>query len=325
MAAVEAADVELPATAAELAVSAVPRAAPRSRAGDVREALAGATFESAVDVAVCDGERLVGLVPIEKLLAADPGTPLGELVDQATVVAAGTDREQVASRVTTDMHRSAAVVSEDGDFLGVVPPEKLLRVVLAEHEEDVARLAGLRASTSLARAASEEPVRRRLWHRLPWLVIGLLGAMVSAGIVGAFEEEIRAEVLLALFVPAVVYMADAVGTQTEAVVIRGMAVGVPIGNILWRELAAGGIIGALIGATFFPFALVVWGNGQIAATVAIALFVSSSIATLIAMVLPYALARLGHDPAFGSGPLATVIQDLLSILVYFAVGVALLP
>jgi magnesium transporter len=325
VAAVGAADVELPATAAELAVTAVPRAEPRSRAGEVREALAGGSFEYAVDVAVCDGERLVGLAPIENVLAADPATPLGELVDQTTVVAAGTDREQVASRVAKHMRRSAAVVNQDGDFLGVVPPEKLLLVVLAEHEEDVARLGGLRASTSLARAASEEPVRRRLWHRLPWLLIGLLGAMVSAGIVGAFEEEIRAEVLLALFVPAVVYMADAVGTQTEAVVIRGMAVGVPIGNILWRELVAGGIIGALIGASFFPFALVVWGNGRIAATVAIALFVSSSIATLIAMVLPYALARMGHDPAFGSGPLATVIQDLLSILVYFAVGIALLP
>jgi len=319
------ADVELPATAGELALSAVPRAEPRSRAGEVREALAGGSFETAVDVAVCEGERLVGLASIEQVLAADAGTPLGELVDETTVVTAGTDREQVASRVTTDVRRSAAVVNEDGDFLGVVPPEKLLLVVLAEHEEDVARLAGLRASTSLARAASEEPVRRRLWHRFPWLVIGLLGAMVSAGIVGAFEEEIRAEVLLALFIPAVVYIADAVGTQTEAVVIRGMAVGVPIGNIVWRELAAGVIIGALIGAIFFPFAFVVWGNGRIAATVAIALFISSSIATLVAMVLPYALARLGQDPAFGAGPLATVIQDLLSILVYFAVAVALLP
>ena len=325
MTAVTVADVELPATAAELAVSAVPRAEPRSRAGEVREALAGGSFETAVDVAVCDGERLVGLAPIEQVLAADPGTPLGELVDETTVVTAGTDREQVASRVTKHMRRSVAVVDEHGGFLGVVPPEKLLRIVLAEHEEDVARLAGLRASTSLARAAAEESVRRRLSHRFPWLVIGLLGAMVSAVIVGAFEEQIREEVLLALFVPAVVYMADAVGTQTEAVVIRGMAVGVPIRDIVWRELAAGAIIGVLIGASFFPFALTLWGNGRIAATVAIALFISSSIATLVAMVLPYVLARLGHDPAFGSGPLATVIQDLLSILVYFAVGIALLP
>ena len=325
MTAVTVGDADLPETAAELAVSGVPRAEPRSSAGEMRAALAGEPFETAIDVAVCDHELLLGLVPIERVLAADYDTLLEDLLDETrVVVAAGTDREQVAWRVAHDLRRSAAVVDEDGRFLGVVPPETLLRVMLAEHEEDVARLGGLRASTSLARAASEEPVRRRLWHRLPWLVIGLLGAMVSAFIVGAFEEQIRNEVLLALFVPSVVYMADAVGTQTEAVVIRGMAVGVSIRDIVWRELASGAIIGVLIGATFFPFTLAVWGNGRIAATVAIALFISSSIATLVAMVLPYALARLGHDPAFGSGPLATVIQDLLSILVYFAVGIALL-
>jgi magnesium transporter len=286
----------------------------------------GVSFQSATSAVVCEGDRLLGLVPIERLLAADFDTPVRDLLDETAVVATpGADREDIALQVAQQGGRSAAVAAPDGRFLGIVPSETLLRVLVAEHEEDVARLGGLRASTSLARAASEEPVRRRLWHRVPWLVIGLLGAMVSTVIVGAFEEQIREEVLLALFVPAVVYMADAVGTQTEAVVIRGMAVGVLIRDIVWRELAAGAIIGALIGATFFPFALVVWGNGRIAATVAIALFISSSIATLVAMVLPYALARLGHDPAFGSGPLATVIQDLLSILVYFAVGIALLP
>ena len=325
MTAVTVADAELPSTAAELAVSAVPRAEPRSRAGDVRDALAGASFATAVDVAVCDGERLVGLASIEQVLAADPGTLLGELVDETTVVAADTDREQIASQVAHHARRSAAVVDEHGGFLGVVPPEKLLQVALAEHEEDVARLARPPGLDFTRARRGRGARRRRLWHRLPWLLIGLLGAMVSAGIVGAFEEEIRGEVLLALFVPAVVYMADAVGTQTEAVVIRGMAVGVPIGNIVWRELGSGAIIGVLLGAAFFPFTLAVWGNARIAATVAIALFISASIATLVAMVLPYALARLGHDPAFGSGPLATVIQDLLSILVYFAVGISLLP
>jgi magnesium transporter len=63
---------------------------------------------------------------------------------------------------------------------------------------------------------------------LPWLAVGLLGAMVSAGIVASFEDELAHQVLLAFFVPAVVYMADAVGTQTEAVVIRGISVGVPV-------------------------------------------------------------------------------------------------
>ena len=87
-----------------------------------------------------------------------------------------------------------------------------------------------RSPASAAIQATVEAVPRRLWHRLPWLALGLAGAMLSAAIVASFEEQLRAEVLLAFFVPAVVYMADAVGTQTETVVVRGMSLGVPIGQ-----------------------------------------------------------------------------------------------
>jgi magnesium transporter len=118
-------------------------------------------------------------------------------------------------------------------------------------------------------------------------------------------------------------MADAVGTQTEAVVIRGMALGVPVRAVFARELVTGLAIGALLGSLFFPFALAAWGDARVAATVALSLAFSCSVATVVAMALPYALARLGRDPAFGSGPLATVIQDLLSILAYFAIAVLL--
>ena len=148
--------------------------------------------------------------------------------------------------------------------------------------------------------------------------------MASAGIVASFEEELQRQVLLAFFVPAVVYMADAVGTQTETVVIRGMALGVSLRSIARRELATGGIIGLLLAAVFFLFARAVWGDVRVAAVVSLALLVSATVATVIAMSLPYALQRLGHDPAFGSGPLATVIQDLLSIAAYFAIATALL-
>jgi magnesium transporter len=120
-------------------------------------------------------------------------------------------------------------------------------------------------------------------------------------------------------------MADAVGTQTEAVVIRGISVGVPVRHVVARELTSGLIIGLLIAAAFFPFAYLVWGDGRVAATVALALLASTATATGVAMALPYALDRLGRDPAFGSGPLATVVQDLLSIVIYFAVAVALAP
>jgi len=77
--------------------------------------------------------------------------------------------------------------------------------------------------------------------------------------------------LLAFFVPAVVYMADAVGTQTETVVIRGLAVGVSLKNVVGRELVSGLIIGVLLAAGFFPFALAIWRDVGVAATVSFAL------------------------------------------------------
>jgi Divalent cation transporter len=130
-------------------------------------------------------------------------------------------------------------------------------------------------------------VTQRLYHRLPWLLLGLVGAMTSALLVGAFEEQLDKKVLLAFFVPAVVYMADAVGTQTETVLIRGLSVGVTVREVALRELLTGAVVGAVVGAAFVPFALVGWGDGEVAAAVALALFASCSIATLVAMALPW--------------------------------------
>jgi magnesium transporter len=248
---------------------------------------------------------------------------LSTLVErEPAVVTPDVDQEHAAAAAARRADGSLAVVDADGRFRGLVPPSRLLAVAVAEHEEDVARLGGFLASTDQARLAAEEPVERRLWHRMPWLLVGLAGAMASAAIVGSFEDELAANVLLAFFLPGVVYMADAVGTQTEAVVIRGIAVGVPLRNVFAREALTGAVMGCMIAAAFLPFAWVVWGSGSVAVAVSLALLATCSIATLVAMALPYALHRLGHDPAFGSGPLATVVQDLLSILVYFAVAIA---
>ena len=309
-----------------LIVRNVPQAHPSQTAGEALRALLAGSFEYATDIPVVDGDALVGVVPLEALLAADPGSPLAELADGSFAsVSADTDRERAAALAARLGTRTVAVVDGDGRLEGLVPPGQLITVLFDEHEEDLARLGGSLARSSVAMQASLEAIPRRLWHRLPWLALGLAGAMLSAAIVASFEEELRAEVLLAFFVPAIVYMADAVGTQTETVVIRGMSLGVPIRSVAARELLTGVIIGCMIAATFFIFAFVVWDNTRVAAVVSLSLLVSTSLATAVAMFLPYLLGRLGRDPAFGAGPLATVIQDLFSIAAYFAIAVALLP
>jgi magnesium transporter len=302
----------------------VPRLAPDVTAGRARMLLIGHRYESAADIAVCDGDRFVGLVPIEVALSAPNWERLGALMDpDPPVVAPGTDQEVAAWKAIHHGETSLAVVDAEGRFVGLVPPRRLLAVLLAEHDEDLARLSGFAASTRSARRASEEPVAQRLAHRLPWLLVGLAGSLLAAGIVGRFERELETTVALAFFVPGIVYMADAVGTQTEALVIRGLSVGVPIRRVIRNELLTGLLVGLTLATAFLPLGLILWDDGEVALSVAIALLAACSTATIVAMVLPWALHRAGADPAFGSGPLATVLQDLLSLVIYFTVAAAI--
>lgn len=303
----------------------VPVADPQDTVDQVLGSLRGHRFDSAAVVAVCRDGRLVGLVTIERLLAASGGTVVGEVMDKRPpTVGPGTDQEHAAWEAVHHDEPCLAVVDDSGRFLGMVPPQRLVAVLLEEHDEDLARLGGFLGSTASARAASEERVTRRLWHRMPWLLLGLVGAMLAAGIVGAFEEELERQVLLAFFVPGVVYMADAVGTQTEALIIRGLSVGVGIGRVARREIITGLVVGLLLAALVLPAIVMIWGNLEVAVTVALALLAACAIATIVAMALPWIFDRLGKDPAFGSGPLATVVQDLLSITVYLLIAQAVL-
>jgi magnesium transporter len=309
--------------AAEYATRSVPFARRDQSVGDVRHGLAGRKFRCAEDVVVLDAGRLVGLISIEHLLAADPKAGVEDVMDaDPPIVGPETDQERAARQIVKRHECSLAVVDANGLFVGLIPPYRMLQVLLNEHDEDLARLGGYLAGSARARGAAEEQVTQRLWHRLPWLLVGLLGAMGATAIVGGFEEQLKANVLLAFFIPAVVYMADAVGTQTETVLIRALAAGITVRSVLRREVVTGLVVGIVIGAAFLVFALIGWGDADVALAVALAMFASCSIATLVAMALPAVLQRLGLDPAFGSGPLATVIQDLLSIAVYLVIVVA---
>ncbi|HEX7278338.1 MAG TPA: magnesium transporter [Solirubrobacterales bacterium] len=299
----------------------VPVVSPRQSADQARRYMEGKSFDFVDEIVVLEEGRLIGLVALSRLLEAPEDALLGDLADpDPVVIRPGESEEGAAWRMVRRRQGNLAVLGADGRFVGLIPAHQLLGRLLAEHDEDAARLGGYLASSGRARLAAEEPIRRRLLHRLPWLLVGLIGAMASAVIVGAFESQLEEVVLLAFFVPAVVYMADAVGTQTETVLIRGMSAGIDMKTVIRREMITGVLIGILIGATFFGFALIGWGDSQVALAVALALTASCSIATSVATILPRVLAHFGSDPAFGSGPLATIVQDLLSIAVYLAIA-----
>jgi magnesium transporter len=308
-------------TAAAHACTKVPVFSPTQRAGDARQSLAGQRYDSASHIVVCDGPEFRGLATLEDVLAAPADAALGDVMDRdAPVVAPGVDQEIAAWHAVRHEESALAVVDHDRRFVGLIPPHRLLAVLLSEHEEDLSRLGGFVRSTTSARTSSEERVNRRFRHRIPWLLIGLAGALLAADFVGWFEAQLQHKVMLAFFIPGIVYLADAVGTQTETVVVRGLSVGVTMRRMVARELLAGVAIGvalALLGGALVWWR---WGDGEVAVVVGLALMASCSTATVAALMIPWAFDAMGLDPAFGSGPLATVVQDLLSILIYFAIA-----
>ena len=310
-------------SASAYATADVPTASPVDRVDHVRERLLGGTYAAAQDAVVLADGRVVGLLPLEVLLHAHPAATVQDVMRPAPpAVTRDTDQEVAAHAMARAASRCLSVTGSAGRFVGLIPADRVLAVLLSEHDSDMARLGGYLAGASRARGAAQEPIRKRLWHRLPWLLLGVLGAMGSALLVGAFDAQLEANVIVAYFIPAIVYMADAVGTQTETVLIRALAAGVTTRAIVARELVTGLVMGMVVGLAFFAFVAIGWGDVPVASAVALALLASCSIATIVAMVLPAIFQRFGGDPAFGSGPLATVIQDLLSILVYFAVVAA---
>ena len=312
-------------TASEHVCRLVPVATPQMTAQSVRQSLEGVHFESATHIGVCDEGKLVGVLRVEELFGALPNTNIGDIMDRdPPVVAPGVDQEQAAWKAVQHGESALAVIDEQGRFIGFLPPDRLLAILLHEHDEDLARLGGFLRDSSMARSASEEPVLKRFWHRVPWLLVGLFGAAVAADIVGAFEQQLQANVMLAFFIPGIVYLADAVGTQTEALVIRGLSVGVPIGRVVRREIVTGSIVGIALAAAFFPLGWWRWGDADLATAVALSILAASATASAVALSLPWLLDRFGIDPAYGSGPLATVIQDLLSVIIYLLIASAVL-
>ncbi len=312
-------------TAAEHACTRVPVFGPTHRAGDVRQSLVGQRYDAAGHIVVCDGVTFRGLVRLEDVLAAPADATLGDLMDRdVPVVGPGVDQEVAAWHAVRHEESALAVVDRDRRFVGLIPPDRLLAVLLSEHEEDLSRLGGFVKSTTSARASSEERVNRRFRHRIPWLLIGLAGALLAADFVGWFEAQLQHKVMLAFFIPGIVYLADAVGTQTETVVVRGLSVGVTMRRMVWRELLAGAAIGVALAVLGGALVWWRWGDADVALVVGLALLASCSTATVAALMIPWAFDALGFDPAFGSGPLATVIQDLLSILIYFAIATTLM-
>jgi magnesium transporter len=273
--------------------------------------------------------RLEGGIELADLLAADAEQSIDSLCAQVWAGRENDDPEHLASLALHHHMVAVPLIDGEGRLRGAVPPRELMVILRREHIEDLHRMAGIRRErhkdNEQARRAIEAPPLSRARDRLPWLLVGLVGSMFATLLVSRFEATLQARVAVAFFVPGIVYLADAIGTQTEAIAVRGLSLSrAPMRDLLWGELRTGLLIGSGLALLAWPAVFLAFGDARLAHAVALALIVAGAVATTIGLLFPWLLARLGKDPALGSGPVATIVQDVLSLALYLGIAALLL-
>ncbi len=313
-------------TAASHMITHIPRASADMPVSEVIQSLQGQKFECADTVFVTDTEdRLQGIVRINDLFA-DGERRIGDIMEpEHEAVRYGDDQEQIAVLAMQLNMIAVPVVDDDGRLIGAVPPESLFRILRAEHMEDIQRLAGIRPHEYGPADALHAPLFSRFRRRLPWLVFGLFASSIITFVMAGFEQSISANVAVAFFVPALVYMAGAIGTQAVSVAVQGLSTdNISIKALLQDELVIGIAIGASLGLISFILVFAAFGDGILSLAVGLAVLGGGAVSAMVGFGLPWAFKRFGSDPALGSGPICTIIQDVSSLLIYFVLVGALI-
>ncbi len=312
-------------TAGSHMVRHIPQAAADTPANTVIRSLQGQKFECADTVFVTDAEgRLEGIVRINDLLA-NSERPIGEIMElQHEAVRSGDDQEQIAVLAMQLNMIAVPVVDNDERLIGAVPPEALFKILRAEHMEDLQRLAGIAPHARGPAVALRAPLFDRFRRRLPWLIFGLFASSIITFVMVEFEQALSINVAVAFFVPALVYIAGAIGTQAVSVAVQGLSTeSISIKALLQDELVIGVAIGASLGLISSILVFVAFGDSMLSLAVGLAVLTGGTVSAVVGFGLPWVFKHFDFDPALGSGPICTIIQDVSSLLIYFVLVGAL--
>jgi len=281
-----------------------------------------------------DEGRLIGEVPIRKILLSPLTGHLSEIIDQRVVALKATDPQESAVPVFQAEDRIALPVTDSqGVLIGIVTVDDALDVAQSQTTRTLQRFGGVEA-------LDEPYLQTRFFsmirRRAGWLVVLFLGEMLTATAMGFFEREIERAVVLALFVPLIISSGGNSGSQAATLVIRALALGeVRLGQWWWvisREAASGLTLGVILGSIGFS-RIAIWSAfsdlygphwALVALTVGLALVGIVLWGTLAGSMLPIVLQRLGFDPAASSAPFVATLVDVTGLVIYFSVAILVL-
>lgn len=269
-------------------------------------------------------EHLVGLLPLHRLLTADPATPVHAIRNEDVAsVTVDTDQEEVARLVQRYDLLQVPVVDANHRLLGAISIDDVIDIIHEEATEDIQRLAGVGGDETVL-----DPPQAVLPKRLIWRLINLGTAVLAASVIGLFEGSIRTMATLAVFMPIVASMGGIGTTQTATVVVRGIALGdltrSVITRVLRKELWLGLTTGAANGLVIALIAYLWKGQLLLAVILGVALLLNMLVAAVVGTLVPIALKMFRIDPAIASSVIITTFTDVFGFFSFLGLATLLM-
>ena len=281
-------------------------------------------------------KHMLGAVSLRDLVMADLDAPVTDVMRKRPItVNALDDQELVAQKIAKYDLLAVPVLEQDQSVVGFVTVDDVIDVLVEEGTEDILRMAAVEPG-ALDKPYMQVSLPLMIRKRAGWLVILFLGEMLTATAMGFFEKEIEKAVVLALFVPLIISSGGNSGSQASTLVIRALALSEVKLRDWWqvmrREVLSGLGLGLILGSIGF-LRITIWSVFSniygphwllVAMTVGLALIGIVLWGTLSGSMLPFALRRLGFDPATSSAPFVATLVDVTGLVIYFTVAVVVL-
>ncbi|MBP9925197.1 MAG: magnesium transporter [Cyclobacteriaceae bacterium] len=262
-------------------------------------------------------DKLLGRVSLQKLIISDPRTLVKDILDDVVeVVETYMEDREVAEIMSKYDLESVPVVNVQGQLVGRITIDDVVDVITEQAEEERQLMSGITEDIE-----EDDSVWRNTRARLPWLLIGILGGMVSARFMGFFELEIAKITAIAFFIPLIQATGGNVGIQSSSLVVQSLVSPGFVDEGLWKRLlkvfSVALLNGLFLSLIVFAINRLVFGRDPLNMIVSMALFFVVIFASFIGTVTPLILNKMGFNPAMASGPFITTTNDLLGLAVYF--------
>jgi magnesium transporter len=270
------------------------------------------------------GMKPVGYATLGRILSAGREVPLRAILEDSFRTIEATDDEADVAYSFNQYHLiSCPVVDGSGRLVGVITIDDAMTVLDEEHAEDMLRLAGVGDEASVSDGAFAT-----MKQRLPWLVVNLFTASLSAIVISQFEATISTIVILAALMPIVASTGGIAGTQSLAVAVRALATRdltqANAQRVVMRELGAGVLNGLGLALILGLGAWLVFGDLTLGLVLGMAMIVNQIVAALGGVMVPLTLERLGLDPALASGTFVTTLTDVMGFFAFLGLATVLL-